>query len=240
MRRLVVSFCASVAIAAVCLGAEKAATAAAPAARDESLRYAINWPSGLSMGESQLVTHRVAVEGQPEHGDYQFTLDANVPGYPVHDQYHAISSAEYCSATVEKSYVHGRRTSNEKLSFDSHKNTVTRETVNGGKSDISTWACAKDPLTYLQYLRHELSQGRLPPPQGVVFGAVYQIRVEYAGTQTIKVADQQVEAEKLNASLKGPSTDVTFEMFFAKDSARTPLRVRVPLPLATFSMELVR
>jgi hypothetical protein len=41
-------------------------------------------------------------------------------------------------------------------------------------------------------------------------------------------------------TLKGPATDTTFEIFFAKDTTRTPLLVRVPLALATFSMELVR
>jgi hypothetical protein len=227
-------------VAGVCAALAITAGAPASSARDESLRYTISWPSGLSMGESELVTHRVAPEGQPEAVDYEFTLDADVPGYPVHDRYRSKSSADFCSAAAEKSYVHGKRKSNEKIAFDAHRNMATRETVNGGKSEISIPACARDPLTYLQYLRHELSQGRLPPPQPVVFGAIYQVRVEYAGTQTIRVADQAAEADKLTATLKGPSTDITVEIFFARDAARTLLLLRVPLPLATFAMELVR
>jgi hypothetical protein len=42
------------------------------------------------------------------------------------------------------------------------------------------------------------------------------------------------------ATLKGPASEITFEMFFARDAARTPLVIRVPLTLGTFSMELAR
>ena len=49
-----------------------------------------------------------------------------------------------------------------------------------------------------------------------------------------------MEADRLTASLKGPSSDINFEVFFLKDAARTPALVRVPLAMGTFSMELVR
>lgn len=223
--------CVIVAVASVCGGAEKTTAAPPSAPRNESLHYAINWPSGLSLGESQLAAHG---------GQFQFTLDADVPGYPVHDQVSSTASPDFCSASLEKHYLHGHRKSDEKITFDAHRNTAERETVNGGKSEIQTSPCAKDPLTYLEFLRHELSLGRLPAPQAVVFGAVYQVRVAFVGTETVKLADKTMEADKLTASLKGPSSDVTFEIYFSKDPARTPLLVKVPLPLATFSMELVR
>ena len=44
----------------------------------------------------------------------------------------------------------------------------------------------------------------------------------------------------MSASVKGPASEITFEVFFLKDRARTPALVRVPLALGTFSMELVR
>ena len=64
--------------------------------------------------------------------------------------------------------------------------------------------------------------------------------VQFAGTQSITVSEKRMEADRLNVSLKGPSTDVTFEAYFAKDPVRTPVMIRVPMQLATFSMELVR
>ena len=41
---------------------------------------------------------------------------------------------------------------------------------------MKTPACAKDALTFLYYVRRELSQGRMPPQQTMFFGASYEIR----------------------------------------------------------------
>jgi len=89
-------------------------------------------------------------------------------------------------------------------------------------------------------VRHELGQGRLPAAQTVYFGAPYQVRLEFAGTQAIRMGDKNVEADRLKASAKGPSSEISFEIFFLKDTGRTPALVRVPLSLATFTMELVK
>ena len=66
------------------------------------------------------------------------------------------------------------------------------------------------------------------------------MRVEFAGTQTIKLGDTPVEADRIKASVKGASTNIDFEIFFLKDAARTLALVRLPLSLGLFSMELVR
>ncbi len=235
-------FALVVLIAAAGFAGDKAATAPAANAafRDESLHYNINWPSELSLGESQLAAHLVTSSGEPAHLDFQFTVDAAVPGFQVHDEYHALASTEFCSAEFDKKYTHGQRKADEKITFDTHNNTATRQTLKGGKSEISTPACAKDPLTYLEFLRHELSEGRLPPPQSIIYGAVYQIRVEFSGTQALRVGDKSVDTDHLTATVKGPAADVTFDLYFARDSVRTPVLVKVPLSLATFSMELNR
>ena len=83
-------------------------------------------------------------------------------------------------------------------------------------------------------------EGRLPPRQKIYFGSPYDIRVEFAGTQTIKVSDSSMEADRLNVSLKGAQADVNFEMYFLKNAERTPVLVRVPLAVGTFSMELMK
>jgi hypothetical protein len=41
-------------------------------------------------------------------------------------------------------------------------------------------------------------------------------------------------------SVKGPKSDFTVEVFYARDAARTPLLIRIPQPVGTLSMELVR
>jgi len=163
-----------------------------------------------------------------------------VPGFQVLDTYHAVADQDYCSAELDKTYKHGKRSAQETTTVDTSKQIATRETKGGGKTEIHIATCAKDALTYLQYVRRELSQGRLPPHQTVLFGAEYRVSVQFAGTQSITANEKRMDADRLNVTLKGPSTDVTFEAYFAKDPARTPVLVRVPMQLATFSMELVR
>lgn len=206
---------------------------------NEQLHYSINWPSGLSLGEAQLHGSRTKADSDaPARLDLGFDIDAAVPGFEVSDRFRSAATENYCSLSFEKKIQQGKKRAEETTTFDQEGQTATRETTGGGKTDLKTPACAKDALAYLYFLRHELSLGRLPPAQTVYFGAGYQIRVEFAGTQRIKVSDQFVEADRINASLKGQSSDVNFEVYFLKDSARTPILARVPLAMGTFSMEL--
>lgn len=206
---------------------------------DEQLHYTINWPTGLSLGEATLHTIRRNTDDGPRI-ETDFSLDASVPGFAVLDHYRAIADGDYCSIELDKSYQHGKKKAEERTTVDGSKGSATRETIGGGKSDINVARCAKDALTYLQFLRNELSQGRLPSPQGVLFGAEYRVSLQFAGTQNISVNEKRMDADRLNVTLKGPATDITFEAYFAKDAVRTPVMVRVPLTLATFSLELAR
>lgn len=208
---------------------------------NEQLRYSINWPSGLSLGEAQLGSSRqkAGAEAAPRL-KLEFNLDAGVPGFAVSDRYTSQASAEFCSVEFEKNAKHGQKKTDEKTTFDSGSGTATRRTAGGGTSELKTSSCGRDALAFLYYVRSELSQGRLPAPQTVYFGAPYEIRLAFAGTQNIRIADKPVEADKITASVKGTASDITFDVFFLKDAARTPALVRVPLPLGTFSMELVR
>ena len=204
-------------------------------AADETLRYAVNWPSGLSLGEAQLQARKTA-----GGWSFELTLDAAVPGFAVADRYRSSASAQFCSLEFEKDTSHGRRKASEKTTFDYRKATARRATAGGGKSDIPISACARDALDFLFYTRRELSQGRVPPAETVMAGAAYQVRVEYSGAQKIALGEARVEADRVVVSVKGPKSDVSFEAFFARDAARTPLVVRCPFSLGTFSLELVR
>jgi hypothetical protein len=217
-----------------------AALAAAPALTQsvgaETLNYSVNWPSGLSLGEARFQSQRAAGRWQ-----YEFTLEAALPGFAVRDRYQSIAGEGGCSLELEKQFTHGQRKGHERTTFDAAQGVATRETLEGGgKSEITTPACPKDALTFLYYLRRELAQGRLPPAQTIYFGAAYQARVEYGGAQRVRVGDESVEADRLAVSVKGPASETRFELFFARDAARTLLVARAPFPLGLFSMELVR
>lgn len=202
----------------------------------ESLHYTINWPSGLSLGEAVLDTAHAQAGGW----DFTLDIDASIPGFAVRDHYHANANADLCSTLLDRKFVHGSHKNEEHTTFDQSNHTATRQTVGGGKSDISFSGCGRDALSFLQFARTELAAGRLVPQQPVVFGAAYNVRMEFTGTQTIHVGEQKIEADRIVATIKGPSSDITVEIFFSHDNARVPVLAKIPLSLGTFSVELVR
>jgi hypothetical protein len=176
-----------------------------------------------------------------EAWDFEVTMDASIPGFALRDRYQSAATLDLCSLQLEKSFTHGTRKAEEKITFDQPNHTASRETQHGGgKSELSIPACAKDALTFMQFARRELAQGRLAPQQEVVFGAMYRVRIEYTGAQKIRVGDQTVDADRILATIKGPTTDLTVEIFFARDAARTPLLAHIPLSLGSFTVELIR
>jgi len=218
-----------------------AGPAGAPVFENEQLHYTINWPSGLSLGEAQLRTSlSKPAPDAPGRLNLEFTLDAGIPGFTVSDQYRSEVSPDFCSGEFQRIARHGSKKTDERTTFDQQKESASRETSGGGKTELQMPACGKDALAFLYYVRHELSQGRIPPQQTLFFGAPYDVRIEFMGTQRIPLGDKQVEADRVTATVKGPASEISFDVFFLKDPARTPALVRVPLALGTFSMELVR
>jgi len=197
----------------------------------ETLQYSINWPSGLSLGEGKMSASR------NESGQWSFQLlfDASVPGFAVIDKYTSLTSADQCSLSFEQD---GSRKTREILTFENGK--AIRKTVDGGSSEREVAACARDALAFLFHVRRELAQGRIPSAQEVHYGAAYRVRLEYKGTQKVKVGEALEDADRLIAHVKGPASDLPLEFYIGKDAARTPLMVKVPIALATFSVELVR
>lgn len=217
------------------------AGAAAPALTgfpftDESLAYKIAWPGGVGLGEGHLRSQKAAYGW-----NFELALDASIPGFEVKDNYTSQANTDFCSQEFTKKFVHGPRKNGEKETVDRSHATATRVTTNGGgKSEFSVPDCTKDALTFLFYARRELGQGRVPPAQQILFGGLYEAAMQYTGAETIQIAEKPVITDKIIFSLKGPSSDLQFEIYFARDAARTPLLFKVPFSMGTFSMELVR
>jgi hypothetical protein len=208
--------------------------AAAAAQQPENLSYSINWPSGLSLGEGSITAVRSG-----HHWDLSLKLEATIPGFPLRDEYHARASDGLCSVTFEKQSTHGSRIASEKSTFDAERKIVRRETSKGGSSETPIANCAKDALSFLFFVRKELAQGRIPPAQTIFFGAPYQASLKSSGAEQVKLGDQRVEADRLSVTLKGPASETTFDISFARDPARTPLVIRSQFAMGSFSMELV-
>ena len=205
------------------------------AQENEHLRYNINWPSGLNLGEAQL--RSVNKQGKLE---MELTIDAGVPGFPVTDKYRSQATAGMCAIEFEKDLLHGKKLVKETTKFDVVRGVAVRETKGGGKTESPIGPCVKDALSFLGFVREELSKGRVPSPQTIYFGASYTIRVQHAGTHKLTLPEGPVEVDKLVATVKGKASDVTFEIYIAKDRSRTPVLVKAPLAMGVFSMELVR
>lgn len=215
----------------------KAQLPAAPSnkpAKSEALHFNVNWPSGLSLGEAEL-------SATPSDSALHFALqmDASLPGFAVSETVSSRATKGYCSLELSKRGTRGKRKVDERTEFDTSALKATRQTKGGGKSEVSISPCAKDALTFVHFLRRELAAGRLPAQQKVYYGAAYDVRVTFAGTQQIVIGGESVEADKLTATIKGAS-EITADLFFAKDAGRTPLLIQTPLPMGKFSMELVR
>jgi hypothetical protein len=204
----------------------------------ESLSYALKWPGGASLGEAHLSASKTS------HGwQFDFSLDASVPGFGVSDHYHSRANTDFCSLELEKETTHGQRHTHEKTVFDYHAGTATRTTLapGGGHSDIDINDCAHDGLDYVFYARREMGAGHgVPQQQDVPFGALYSARMVFAGVQQVTVGGKRKLADHVNLYLRGPASDYELEMFLDRDPARTPLIVKVPLPVGNLSMELVR
>ena len=95
-------------------------------------------------------------------------------------------------------------------------------------------------MTFQYFARREMGQGRVPPAGQVFFGSAYDVKMVYTGAMDIPVAGKTVVTDHLNVSVKGPASDFTFEIFYARDAARTPLLLKIPVSIGTVSLELVR
>jgi hypothetical protein len=205
---------------------------------DETLRYNLNWQSGSSLGEATLTAHRSAVGW-----NLDVTLNAGVPGFSLADQLHAAVDPGLCSQEFERDLTQGGKRTDEKTSFDQKAGSATRTTLfpaGGGRSDFSISTCARDAVAFAYYARVELGQGKPLAPQQVYFGSAYSVNLTYTGAESVNSGGKSVVADRMHATVKGPKADFQCDIFFARDAARTPLSIRIPLPLGVFSLDLVR
>ncbi|HYP13186.1 MAG TPA: DUF3108 domain-containing protein [Bryobacteraceae bacterium] len=204
----------------------------------ETLHYLVNWPSGLSLGEATLTSSMA--NGEWSHS---FKVEAAVPGFAVSEAAKSRATSDFCALELHKTGERGKRVVNETTRFDQKSSRATRETSKGGaggKSELTIPNCAKDALSYIGFVRKELATGRLPQSQQVFYGAGYQVRTQFQGTEAIQVGQQSVSADRIQATIKGPASEIIVDLFFARDDVRTPVRIQVPLTLGKFSMELSR
>lgn len=205
--------------------------------QSESLSYTVKWPGGLSLGDGKMSATK---EGDGRW-DLALTLDASIEGViKVTDRFRSTITGGECSLEFEKESEHGPKKTRERVHFDQELHIAKRSTQGGGASEFPVPACAMDALAFLFHSRRELGQGRVPQPRTIFFGGPYEARLEYTGEQTLPMQGKSSVTDRVAISVTGKASNHTFEVFFARDAARTPVMIRVPFPLGTFTLELVR
>jgi hypothetical protein len=199
---------------------------------DESLRYSIRWPTGLSLGEGSLMVTGNGLQSV-------FKLDASFPGVPVMGEFSSSSNARGCTDTFRKNYTFGLKKTMETITVAGGQATRTTG-AGGGTSTQRVGDCVRDALAYLRFLRSELKAGRRPGPQKILFGAQYEVRLDYKGTAKLTSGEETVETDHFEFHVKGPASESSFEANFARDPGRTPIRFVVLTTLGAFTMDLVR
>jgi hypothetical protein len=219
-----------------CLFAPAAsATDSVPFASGETLIYEVSWPSGLSLGEVEFKANSVT-----NGWEFQSRINATLPNFEIRDEYRARTDGSLCSLELEKNLVHGSTSGEETVEFDQANRRAHRKTKKGGDSEFDVPPCARDALTFLYVLRAEIGRGRIPPPDDINFGAQYQVSMTYANTLDLEVAGEFLKSDRILIDLTGPASQHSFEVFFTQDSARTPVLIRIPFELGTFSLKLVK
>jgi hypothetical protein len=166
-------------------------------------------------------------------------LSANLPVLAIEDKYESKTDFSLCSTSFKKVVSHGERKQNEEVAFNQDENSAQRRNLaNGTTQELVVPPCARDALTYLYSLRLDLAQGRVPPPDDFNFGTQFQISVSYVETREIEAAGKMQQADRLLVDVTGGEKPVNIELFLAQDADRTPLLIRVPFELGTFSLKL--
>ncbi len=203
---------------------------------NESLKYAIEYTSGLSLGDASFnATHTAS------GWDLEGSVNAAVPGFAIDDRVRASADNNLCSTEFTRDLNQGSKKTREKTTFDEKTGKGHRVTTlpqDGGDTTFTIPSCARDALTYIYYGRRELGQGRVPHAQDIYFGGAYSAKMDYAGAQNINVKGKPTVTDHLIVSVKGPKSDFTVEVFYARDAARTPLEIRVPTPAGALTAVL--
>jgi hypothetical protein len=205
---------------------------------DEALHYTMNWQSGLSLGDATLSARHSAAGW-----NFDVALDAGVPGFALADKYSSTTDTGICSQVLDREMSHAGKRVSERTTFDQKAGSAQRVTLfpdGGGKSTYEVASCARDAVAFSYYARIELGQGRVPTPQQILFGSPYSVHMDYGGAQNIKLDKKTELTDKLTVSVRGPRSDFHFDVFYARDAARTPVRIVVPAPVGTLTLDLVR
>ena len=219
------------------LSAQSASSTWAPLASGERLLFNLLWPSGITLGEAVLEASRT-----DEGIRLVATVAAALPQHHIAYTFTSLADEQLCSVQFRETLREGKNTRETSFEFD-QRNHLVRRTRAGQTTESPIPACARDPLALLYHFRRQLAFSQLPvgTPEAVgVFhlGEDYSVRYEAITPETVKLGTKQWEGDRFLVTARGSDGEHSFEMWVRPDTSRTPVAIRVPFSLATFSAEL--
>ena len=199
----------------------------------ERLVYRLLWPSGIPLGEA---VFEVSSDGDEVH--FQVSLEARLPQYRFNSTFSAVAAREgLCSLQFHQKIEEGKQTSEESMEFDQKTHRVRR--IRGRNTTTETIPeCARDPLTFLYYVRSRTAAGEPVESSRIHYGKDIALKLGRREAGTVVAGGSQKQGEKLEVGFPVRDGERTVEVWFSSDSARTPILFTVPTTLADFKAEL--
>jgi hypothetical protein len=129
-----------------------------------SLAYTVNYPSGLSLGEARLISHKAN-----DRWYFEMVLDG-VPGFAVSDRFRStagLDSARWSSSAKPFTAREIPREDHFRL-----QEASPCAPPRGGKTEVKIGACAYDALALVYHVRRELGQARRRHRKHLFGGAI--------------------------------------------------------------------
>lgn len=219
------------------LSAQSAWSSWPPLASGERLIFNLLWPSGITLGEAVL-----EASGTDQGIRLEATVAADLPQYRIAYTFTSLIDEQLCSIRFSETLREGKNARETSFEFD-QRNHLVRRTRAGQTTESPIPACARDPLALLYHFRKQLAFNQLPVGTLEAVGAFhlgedYSVRYEPITPETVKLGTKQWEGDRFLVTARGSDGDHSFEMWVRPDTSRTPVAIRVPFSLATFSAEL--
>ena len=217
--------------------AQSASSSWPPLASGEKLIYNLLWPSGISLGEAVL---QASPAGSEIH--LEATVVADLPQHHVVYTFSSVATEQLCSVRFRQRLREGSNSVDESYEFD-QKNHKVRRVQNGRASESPIPECARDPLTLLYAFRQQLAFRQLaigtPEAVGAFYlGGDFSVRYEAVTPEEVQLGSKKWDGDRFLITARGPHGEQSMEVWIRPDTARAPVAVKIPFPLARFSAEL--
>ena len=142
-----------------------------------------------------------------------------------------------CSREFHQSVERGKKYWEEVTRFNAEtgKASVSRD---GRTQELPAGKCARDPLAYLYYYRSQAAAGKKPTGDTLFLTGALQLGIEAKSKEQIKINRIERQAERYRITYPAGEESGLIELWLDGTSRQTPVAIRLPLPLATFSAEL--